>query len=84
MLQYHKQKCYHPPPPTRPERSGREEAQAELTSLTEDYRLLEMELEEVAGKVEKLTEECQERSDQANQWYKTLQVLLTAVYIDLL
>ncbi|CAI8043588.1 Protein Spindly [Geodia barretti] len=57
----------------RQERSEREEAQAQLASLQEDYRLLEMELEEAAGKVERLTDECQERSDQANQWYKTLQ-----------
>ena len=61
--------------PSPPERSEREEAQAQLATLQEDYRLLETELEEAAGKVERLTDECQERSDQANQWYKTLQVL---------
>ena len=27
-------------------------------------------------KVERLTEECQERSDQANEWYKALQVYI--------
>ena len=43
-------------------------------SVQEEYRLLEMEVEEMSGKVERLTEECQERSDQANQWYKALQV----------
>ena len=33
-----------------------------------------MEVEELRGKVGRLTDECQERSDQANEWYKALQV----------
>ena len=56
------------------ERSEREEVEAQLGGVQEDCRLLEMEVEELAGKVERLTEECRERSDQANQWYKALQV----------
>ena len=45
-----------------------------MSDVREECGLLGMELEEMRMKVERLTEECQERSDQANEWYKALQV----------
>ena len=49
--------------------------QCQLNDAQEECGLLAMEVEELRGKVDRLTEECQERSDQANEWYKALQVL---------
>ena len=48
--------------------------QSQLSDAREECGLLGMELEEMRVKVERLTEECQERSDQANEWYKALEV----------
>ena len=54
----------------------KEGLQGQLSDVIEERDLLGMEVEELTRKVEKLTEECQERSDQANEWYKALQVYM--------
>ena len=59
------------------ERCEKEGVQCQLNDAQEECGLLAMEVEELRGKVDRLTEECQERSDQANEWYKALQVLCT-------
>ena len=62
------------------ERSEREQVQSRLCEVEEECGLLRMEVEELTGKIERLTDECQERSDQANQWYKALQVGLRCIH----
>ena len=61
-------------PPTPSERCEKEELQAQLCDAQEECGLLGMEVGELRSKVETLTDECQERSDQANEWYRSLQV----------
>ena len=72
-------------PPSLPlpltERNEKEELQSQLSDVQEECGLLGMELEEIRMKVERLTEECLERSDQANEWYKALQVQCVGIHL---